>query len=108
MGSMKDLLGDTPYPATPGFVQASETSRAAAASMVPTAGTLCARVLAHIKSKGSVGATCDEIELAFDGRHQTISARVRELSLGGQIQDRGGKRKTRSGRNAVVYVERSA
>lgn len=36
-------------------------------------------------------------------RHQTASARVRELVLAGLIEDTGKRRKTRSGRGARVY-----
>lgn len=82
----------------------TETSAAAARSMRPVAGTLRARVLAVFERCGAHGATCDEVERDMDGRHQTISARVYELRNGGWIVDSGRTRKTRSGRQAIVYV----
>ena len=107
MGRMKDSLGDTlfdwtGYPHEPGFVKGSKTSRAAADSIRPE--SLRGRVLAAVCAAGTTGKTCDEIEVEFGGRHQSISARLRELALLGHIVDTGRERRTRSGRNAVVYV----
>jgi hypothetical protein len=53
-----------------------------------------------MKSKG--GATCDEIELMTGMRHQTASARIRELYLKDRIKT-VGKRQTRSGRMALIW-----
>jgi hypothetical protein len=50
------------------------------------------------------GATCDEVEQALEGRHQTISARIRELVLMHFIIDSKVRRLTRSGRLARVYI----
>ena len=50
------------------------------------------------------GATCDEIEIALGMSHQTASARMRDLSRAKLILDSGAKRKTRTGRNAIVRV----
>lgn len=49
------------------------------------------------------GATCDEIEGSLELSHQTASARVRELAQYGHIHDSGLRRKTRSGRKAIVW-----
>lgn len=52
------------------------------------------------------GLTCDEIEEKLNMSHQTVSARVRGLvRKGGFIVDSGKVRKTRSGRNAIVWKE---
>jgi predicted ArsR family transcriptional regulator len=59
-------------------------------------------ILAHLERVGS--ATCDECEEYLGMRHQTASARIVELRAKGLITPTGEKRKTRSGRNAVVYV----
>lgn len=48
-------------------------------------------------------STCDECEIALDMSHQTTSARFTELRSKELITATGEKRKTRSGRNAVVY-----
>ena len=87
----------------PPHARGSTTSAAAADSITDVAGSLRARVLGHIAGTG--GSTCDEIEAALDLRHQTASARVRELALLGRVRDAGGRRRTRSGRQAVVWVE---
>ena len=50
------------------------------------------------------GATDDEIEQALNMRHQTVSARRRELVLLGKVVDSGRTRATRSGRQATVWV----
>jgi predicted transcriptional regulator len=56
-----------------------------------------------IKASGRDGMTDDEIEVALGLRHQTASARRRELELMGRVF-RVGTRATRSGRQAGVYV----
>lgn len=63
---------------------------------------LSARVAQHVRESG--GATCDEVEVALGLRHQTASARLRELVLKGAIKDSGARRLTRSKRKAAVYV----
>lgn len=107
MGSMKDQLGDTlfrsPYPASPGYVRESETSKAAAARTGRGAGAMRMRITAFINSRPA-GVTCDEIEVALGLAHQTASARVRELVLAGVIQDTGHTRATRSGSAARIYA----
>lgn len=88
------------YPDVPGAVCSSETSQAAAESVCDSADTLRARVLEAIRTRG--GATCDELEVALNMRHQTASARLTELGKLGRIVP-NGKRDTRSGRKAVVW-----
>jgi hypothetical protein len=98
--------GDTPitYPDVPGHVAGSDTSKSAAASVTGSAGALRGTVLHKIKDAGPSGLTCDEIEAILGGRHQTISARVRELVMFGKIRDSQVRRATRSGRSARVYL----
>ena len=50
------------------------------------------------------GATDDELERLLQLRHQTVSARRRELVLLGKVVDSGRTRKTRSGCKAKVWV----
>lgn len=84
-------------------VRSSDTSKDAARAMEPHLGRLEARVLYWIKAAYTRGATCDEVE-GFSGLlHTTTSARIRRLAQIGRIVDSGERRKTRSGRNAVVW-----
>lgn len=92
------------YPDDPGHAKGSKTSKAAAESMKEKAPTLRAKVLDFIKKQRWRGATDDEIEVALDMRHQTASARRRELVLAGLVRATDMKRKTRSGRSATVWA----
>lgn len=112
MTTTADLLGRFPAPSVP-----VSTSEDAADSLTPTLGKVRRQVLLYFASRTALGATTDEVEAALDGRHQTISPRVKELRDLGLIQEStevshdGGdyqivgtrKRKTRSGRAAIVY-----
>jgi predicted ArsR family transcriptional regulator len=106
MNDQKDLFDFTPPPAAPygghpPFEKSSDTSRAASESVDVSAGTMRAKVLEAIKLHR--GMTCDQIELHLGLRHQTASARVRELVLMGKLRDAGIRRPTRSGRMAAVW-----
>jgi predicted transcriptional regulator len=91
------------YPEQPGFVAGSDTSEDAADSLDDrTLGRLRRLVLGHVSGNPN-GATCDEIEVALELRHQTASARLRELQLRGWVETSNEKRLTRSGRMAHVY-----
>jgi hypothetical protein len=94
---------DTFAPVKPVPVSPAETSAEARASIEPHLGRLQSNVLGFIRSRGKIGATCDEVEQWLDMSHQTASARVHELMHRKCIVS-NGKRKTRSGRNAVVWV----
>jgi hypothetical protein len=61
-------------------------------------------VEAYLTSQGSAGATDNEIELALRLRHQTASARRRELVQLGRVRDSLARRPTDSGRTACVWV----
>jgi len=80
----------------------TDTSRAAADSMKPHVSDLEREVLQFVKLCG--GATCDEIEYGKGMAHQTASARIKGLADKGLVRDSGARRKTRSGRQARVYV----
>jgi hypothetical protein len=94
----------SPYNDLPPFEAGSATSEAAALSMVDAASTLRERVFDLIASRGKGGTTDDEVEVALAMRHQTASARRRELELLGRVIKTGDRRPTRSGRTAAVYV----
>ena len=98
-----NLFAPARYPDAPGYV-GRDTSREAARSVEPKASALRLRVLAEIQIRGTTGATCDELEQAMSLSHQSASARIRELGLKGKIRDSETRRKTRSGRAAIVWV----
>ena len=91
------------YPASPGFVEGCDTSKAAAKITEPAAGTLRAWVLREIRKAGKKGMTCENVEKRLHLRHQSASARIRELVLFGNIEI-VGTRENDSGVRARVYV----
>jgi hypothetical protein len=86
-------------------VKGSDTSKAAAESIEGAAPSMRQRVLRYVALSGSAGVTDDMIELALGLRHQSASARRRELVLDGFIGDSGRTKKTSSGRPAVLWVQ---
>lgn len=93
-----------PYGGVPPFVMDSDTSREAAMSLVEEAPTVRMKVLGFIRVRGTVGVTDCEIEQALGLRHQTASARRRELELQGLVVKTDQRRPTDTGRMAGVYV----
>lgn len=85
------------------YVPGSDTSEAAAQTMERPAPNLRERVARAVAESGFRGMTCDEVESTLELRHQTASARLRELVLCGRIVDSNNRRATRSGRYAAVY-----
>ena len=77
-----------------------DTSEEAAASMVWPAAAMRERIAARLEREGQ---TCDELEVLFGWKHQTVSARLWELERAGQIIKSAERRPTRSGRTARVY-----
>lgn len=95
-------------PAAP-FNRGSDTSREAAEAIEPHVQRLERIVLAAVRATGAKGATCDEVEAETGLSHQTASARVNALKREGRpggavLFATGRKRRTRSGRQAEVYV----
>lgn len=91
----------TPYPAN-----APATSQEAAEWMKGSVASLVGQVFLCILTaarSGAVGLTTDAIEVRLGRSHQTVSPRVTDLRDKGWITESGIKRKTRSGRNAVVW-----
>lgn len=80
------------------------TSLAAAKGIAPQISTLRERVYRYIAACGALGATDDQVEAALKMRHQTASARRRELVIAGRVVDSGRTAKTRSGARATVWV----
>jgi hypothetical protein len=93
------------YPDRPGAVRDCDTSEAAADSLADDQlSRLRLAVFTLVKGRGDRGATCDEVEVELSMRHQTASARIRELVLLGWLVDSERRRLTRSVRFARVYV----
>ena len=86
-----------------GYVGGSDTSKAAAIDVAPLTGAMRVRVFDWAARQRS-GFTCDEAEIALTLKHQTCSARVRELVKLGFVVDSGERRATSSGRAARIYV----
>lgn len=90
-----------PYPP----FNATDTSQAAAATVAPDTATMRAHVEQCVQRSGPYGLTCDDVEQRLGLRHQTASARLWELHHKlGVIADSGRRRRTASGRLAIVYV----
>jgi hypothetical protein len=98
----RDLNQDPPSAA------GSDTSAAAAASVKKKLGGLHRQIYKLVKERGLDGCTCDEVEQLLDLRHQTASARIRELRDKKKLIDTGRRRRTRSNRPAAVYIVPSA
>ncbi len=82
----------------------SETSKAAAREIQPAAGTLRAKVLRFLQAfAGEYGATDEQMQVYLDMAPNTQRPRRIELVRAGLVEDSGEKRKTKSGRKAVVW-----
>ncbi len=101
MSSIKDTLGDDPYPHAPGYTEQT-TSRLAAGAMRETASVLRARVLAEIVAAPD-GMTADEVATALQRSVLSIRPRVTELYKQGKIGRTGDRRTNASGMTAHVY-----
>lgn len=82
----------------------SATSRAAAASIEPKAGTKRAKVLEYIRSCSAQGATDEEMQQCIPMSPNTQRPRRVELLKAKLIKDSGITRKTMGGDEAVVWV----
>ena len=86
------------------YVPDSDTSREAAESVRSVVSSVRVRVYEYVRERGREGATSDEVEAALGLRHQTASARIRELVKKGVLTNSGARRRTRSGRTARVVT----
>ena len=89
--------------ATP-YVQGSDTSLIAAASVSLSTASLRLRILRRVRESVGEGMTCDEVEDVMKLRHQTASARIRELVQDNKLVDSGYRRLTRSNHPATVWM----
>lgn len=79
-----------------------QTSKDAARSKRRDAPTEAKRVWRLIRAAG--GLTCDEVEVQTGMLHQSASARIRTLAKAGYLRDSKVKRRTRTGRGAIVWM----
>ena len=82
------------------------TSKGAAESVRGVRPCLVEKVFLAIRKgrgRGKPGATCDEVELSLVASHQSTSSAIRTLALHGRILDSRKRRKTRTGRPAIVW-----
>lgn len=88
---------------TSNYHQMNIFSVAAHGSLVRSKSRLRSQVLDYIKEQGELGATSEEVEIGLSLSHQTASARMTELKALGKVY-LAGKRSTKSGRSAGVWV----
>ena len=100
--------------AIPKYVVGSDTSFMAAENIAHLVGKLQKMVLDAVLAEGTMGATCDEVEVVLDMPHQTASARINELKDDDpdtgrpqMLYDSGARRKTRHGQLATVWIHRT-
>lgn len=86
------------------FQAHSATSRQAAEDAKPGAATERRKVLLYLQSRGEDGATDEECQLALSMNPSTQRPRRVELVRSGLVKDSGRKRRTASGREAVVWT----
>ncbi len=97
MTDQRDLF----YPASPGY-RDTDTSKAAAEAMKPTAATLRARCL-RILSYYQAGLTADAAAEILGISILAARPRFTELKLLGKIYDTGTRRRNASGKSAIVW-----
>ena len=93
----------------------TETSRDAAESIKPHVNAMAAKVLKCI-SQMPQGLTCEQVEQILGMKHQTASARIRDLAtcepplivIGVDEDHKIIRRKTSGGRTARVYFSAEA
>lgn len=93
-------IPDMPAPCT----STADTSRKARRRIRSEAGAMRLRVLLFVRSRGHRGATDEEIQEAVGIRVQSETPRRGELVKLGALVDSGRKRRTSSGRPAVVWT----
>ena len=79
-------------------------SRIAYEAVIGATEFLRRRVEDAVRAAGPAGLTCDDLEAHLAMRHQTCSPRVNELVAQGRLLDSGQRRRTRTGRTAVVWI----
>lgn len=80
---------------------ASSLARAEAQASAPSVASV---VLGFIGNRAGHGATCEEVEIGLEMKHQTVSPAITQLKNRNLVVERGDFRVTSSGRRAAVYV----
>ncbi len=97
-------MNDYPwYGGTPPHVRDSTTSKAAAVRAEPKARTQRQRVYAYLRH-APTGATDEQMQDALAMNPNTQRPRRIELVQAGSVRDSGRRQKTRSNRDAVVWI----
>ena len=96
---MSEQLDLPTYPVGPGY-QHTDTSRDAAASMMPTLDTIRYQCFEALRVMGN--ATADEVADRLGLSVLTVRPRITELKRKALIVDTGIRRTNRSGRYAAV------
>lgn len=94
------LTFEVPAPATNG----TPTSNAAAERIEPMTGTLRRKMLDYLRTCGDAGATDEQIQFACSINANTERPRRQELEAMGWVVRTTRTRKTKSNRDAVVFV----
>lgn len=68
--------------------------------MQPYLPTMTAIIIEAVRNEP---ATCDELEVRLDMKHQSVSAILRQQKILGVLRENGDNRPTRSGRLAAVH-----
>lgn len=87
---------------------AAETQRLAALLAYPSTGTWRRRVLNAIAFAGEQGRTDEELQNQLNLNPSTQRPRRVELVEGGWVEDSERRRRTKSGRDAVVWIATEA
>lgn len=82
-----------------------QTSDEAAAAIEPVAQRQRDILYAYVCDQYMLGTTNQEAEEALGMPAQTVSPRMGELRKEGLVVDSGEKRRTRSGRRAIVWID---
>jgi hypothetical protein len=82
-----------------------DTSRAAWQEFIADRGsaTLDSMILSYLAWCGDAGATCEEIEIGIDRKHQCVSGNLRHLVERGQVENTGTLRRNPRNRNCIVW-----
>jgi len=99
-----DIFSQNNLDETAPFQQHSFTSKQAADQIQESAKTLRAKLFRFIKSRGEYGCTDEEAQTSLPMLPSTQRPRRVELSNLGLIQKNGQTRKTKSNRNAAVWI----
>ena len=103
MSGTGDLFDDIiPDDVMPPHVRSSETSRESAIRQKPVYGKRMKAVLAVFRSRGSQGATCEEVEIILGRAHQGTSSAIATLEKRGHVHTTSIKRRNLTGMNAFV------